>query len=91
MRAGLAALEGTLTERTEWLIAGHMHALAYKDGSLGSKGRKELESSDYFEDLMLLRECDDRGRELGIETVTIEEALQYVRSLADESYLDGMA
>lgn len=89
--AGLAALEGTLTERTEWLIAAHMHALAYKNGTLPSDARKDLERSPYFEDLMLLRQCDDRGRELGIETVTVEEALDYVRSLADESYLDGMA
>lgn len=89
--AGLAALEGTLTKRTEWLIAGHMQALAYKSGTLGSDGRKELERSEYFEDLMLLRDCDDRGRECGVETGTVEEALDYVRSLADESYLDGIA
>ncbi len=88
--AGLAALEGTVTERTTWLIAGHMHALAYKDGTLDSEGRKELELSENFDDLMLLRDCDDRGREVGIETITVEGALEYVRSLADESYLDGI-
>lgn len=89
--AGLAALEGAITPRTQWLIAAHMNALAYRNGTLGSEGRRELEASEYFEDLMLLRECDDRGREVGIESATVEEALGYIRSLADESYLEGLA
>ncbi len=88
--AGLAALEGAVTERTRWLIEHHMVALAYKDRSLPKEGRIALERSEHFEDLMLLRDCDDRGRELGIETETLDEALRYLRSLADESYLDGI-
>ena len=89
--AGLAALEGTITERTEWLIEHHMDALAYKDRSLDKEARQALERAEHFEDLMLLRDCDDLGREVGIETTTVDEALQYLRSLADESYLDGIA
>lgn len=89
--AGLAALEGTITERTSWLIEHHMLALAYKDRMLGKDEREVLEQSEHFEDLMALRDCDDRGREVGIETVTLDESLQYLRSLADESYLDGIA
>ncbi len=89
--AGLAALEGAVTERTRWLIEHHMVALAYRDRSLGKEERNALERSELFEDLMLLRECDDRGREQGVETVTVEETLRYLRSLADESYLDGIA
>jgi predicted nucleotidyltransferase len=89
--AGLAALEGAVTERTEWLIGHHMDALAYKDRSLDKESRTALEQSEHFEDLMLLRDCDDRGREVGIETTTLDEALQYLKSLADESYLDGIA
>lgn len=88
--AGLAALEGTVTERTQWLIAAHMHALEYRNGTLRGEDRRALEESEHFEDLMLLRECDDRGREVGIETTTVEEALEYLRSLDDESYLEGM-
>ncbi len=34
--AGLQALEGTITERTETLIALHMDAHAYRDGTLGA-------------------------------------------------------
>lgn len=89
--AGLAALEGAVTERTFWLIEHHMDALAYKDRRLGREERLALEQSDHFEDLMLLRDCDDRGREVGIETGTVEESIGYLRSLADESYLDGIA
>ena len=88
--AGLAALEGAITPRTAWLIEHHMDALAYKDRSLGHEERVELERSEFFDDLLLLRDCDDRGREVGIETVTIDETIQYVRSLSDESYLDGI-
>ncbi|MBI3857018.1 MAG: tRNA adenylyltransferase [Planctomycetes bacterium] len=88
--AGLAALEGVVTPRTEWLIEHHMDALAYRNRDLEKEQRVALESSEHFQDLMLLRECDDRGREVGIETGTLDETLQYLRSLADESYLDGI-
>jgi hypothetical protein len=88
--AGLAALEGAVTERTHWLIGHHMEALAYKNRSLPREERTALEGSELFEDLMLLRDCDDRGREVGIETETLAEALAYLRSLADGSYLDGI-
>jgi predicted nucleotidyltransferase len=88
--AGLAALEGAITPRTSWLIEHHMDALAYKDRTLGKEERLALEQSEFFEDLLLLRECDDLGREVGIETVTLEESLSYLRSLADESYLDDL-
>jgi len=89
--AGLAALEGAITPRTAWLIEHHMDALAYKARDLGKEEREALERSEYFEDLMALRDCDDRGREVGIETATIDEILDYLRSLADGSYLDGLA
>ncbi len=88
--AGLAALEGSITERTRWLVGHHMDALAYKDRSLAKEDRIALEGSELFEDLMLLRDCDDLGREVGVSTGTLDEALDYLRSLADESYLDGI-
>ena len=89
--AGLAALDGAVSERTRWLIEHHMDALAYRNRALGKEERNDLERSEHFEDLMLLRDCDDLGREVGVETVTIDETLEYLRSLADESYLDGIA
>ena len=83
--AGLQALEGTITERTETLIALHMDALAYRNGTLGARARLRLQQSEEFEDLMLLRELDSRGRERGAIVCEVAEALEYIKSLADES------
>jgi|SRR5579864_1647306 len=87
--AGLHALEGTLTERTEWLIAHHMDALAYADRTLGARARKALESSEYFDDVMLLRDLDDAGRVPGAPVGTVDQALDYLRQLETEDYLDA--
>ena len=79
--AGLAALEGYVTPRTRFLIAHHMDAQAYTDGSLGWRAKRRLEESEDFDDLMLLRECDDNGRRPGAPVGTIAEALAYLRRL----------
>jgi predicted nucleotidyltransferase len=81
VQAGLQALEGLITERTAWLIEHHMIALEYKAGSLGHRQRLRLEESDDFEDLMLLRECDDAGRVRGAAVCTVDEALETIREL----------
>lgn len=86
--AGLQALEGTITERTETLIAHHMDALAYMNGTLGARKRVRLQQSDDFEDLMLLRELDSRGRQPGAVVCEVSEALEYIRQMADEDDLD---
>jgi hypothetical protein len=79
--AGLEALEGLITERTNFLIAHHMDAHLYRTGKLGARMRRELEASEDFEDLMLLRECDDAGRVPGAQVGTVDEALEYLRQL----------
>jgi hypothetical protein len=84
VEAGLQALEGTITPRTETLIALHMDALAYRDGTLGARARSRLEQSEEFDDLMLLRELDSKGRQPGAIVCELEEALEYIRDLADE-------
>jgi HD domain len=89
VRAGLEALNGTLTERTTWLIAHHMDALAYRERSLDARTRKMIETSEYFDDLMLLRELDDTGRVPGAPVGSVDQALDYVRGLEDEAYLDA--
>lgn len=86
--AALQALEGAIEPRTEFLIAHHMEALAYRDGTLGHRAAKALKAHEDFEDLMLLRDCDDGGRVPGADVGTIAEALDYIRSLPDEPYLD---
>src|SRR5262249_23473968 len=83
--AGLAALEETITERTRFLIAHHMDALAYRQGKLPVRTRQELEGSPDFDDLMLLRKLDDAGRAKGVVVGTVDEALQYVRELEQQN------
>ena len=83
--AGLQALEGALTERTEFLIAHHMDAQAIEDGTLGHRAKERLRAIEHFDDLMLLRELDRAGRRTGVPVCTVAEALAYVRGL-DEEY-----
>ncbi|HZY86786.1 MAG TPA: HD domain-containing protein [Gemmataceae bacterium] len=81
VEAALQALDGLLTERTRFLIEHHMHAHDYRAGKLGGRLRRELEASPDFEDLLLLRECDDAGRVPGAPVGTVDEALDYLREL----------
>jgi predicted nucleotidyltransferase len=81
VEAALEALEGLITERTAFFIRHHMDAHDYKSRSLAPTLRRELESSPDFEDLMLLRECDDRGCMPGIMVCTLDEALDFLKEL----------
>ena len=69
------ALEGSISERTAWLIEHHMEAQAYKDGTLGARARVRLQNSEWFEDLMLFNELDRRGRMRGAVVCEVAEAL----------------
>ena len=62
-----------------------MVAQEYKAGTLGHRQRIRLEASPDFEDLMLLRELDDAGREAGARVGTIDDAINYLRDLEDEN------
>jgi hypothetical protein len=81
--AALQALEGTITDRTAFLIAHHMDAQAYRQGTLGARARGRLQQSEEFDDLMLLRELDARGRQPGALVCELSEALDYIRRLED--------
>jgi hypothetical protein len=79
--AALQALDGLTTPRTAWLIENHMLAQEYRAGTLGQRQRRKLEASDEFDDLMLLRDLDDRGRVPGASVGTVDEALAFLRDL----------
>ena len=79
--AGLQALDGLITPRTAWLIENHMLALEYKAGTLGHRQRVKLEAHEEFDDLMLLRELDTRGRVPGAQVGTVDEALDFLKDL----------
>jgi predicted nucleotidyltransferase len=84
VNAALEALEGAITPRTEFLIAHHMEAHAYREGSLGHRASCRLAESEDFEDVQLLEQCDSAGRRPGMQVCTVDEALEYLRSLAQE-------
>lgn len=79
--AALEALDGLITPRTAWLIEHHMIAHEYNAGTLGARARKRLEAHEDFEDLLLLRECDDGGRVPGARVGTVEQAVEHIRAV----------
>jgi predicted nucleotidyltransferase len=85
VEAALQALEGLITERTQFLIANHMHAHDYRSGKIGARLRRALEASPDFEDLMILEECDRLGRVPGAMVGTVDEALDYLKQLEREN------
>jgi hypothetical protein len=86
--AGVEALRGAVTERTLWLIEHHMDLLIARERPLSARLRRELESSEFLDDLKLLREVDDAGRVPGVVVETLDEVLDYLRGLEHEAYLD---
>lgn len=79
--AGLEALEGFITARTQWLIENHMLAHGLRDGTLGARGRRRLRQHACYEDLLELSSCDRDGRQRGVCVVDTDEAIDYIRSL----------
>jgi hypothetical protein len=79
---GLEALAEHITPRTAWFIAHHMDGQELLDGNLGARAVRRLKASDDFEELILLARCDRGGRHCGVETSTLEEAIDYLRELA---------
>jgi hypothetical protein len=82
--AGVEALAGLVTERTEWLIAHHMEGHEYRARTLGAGVRRRLEQSEWLEDLVLLSELDQKGRRGGVVVPTVEEAVEYIKGLQEQ-------
>jgi predicted HD phosphohydrolase/predicted nucleotidyltransferase len=86
--AALQSLEGAITARTEWLIAHHMEVQALRAGTLGVKARARIQASEYYDDLMLLSELDRRGRVRGASVCELDQALEFLRELAEQDLED---
>jgi hypothetical protein len=84
VRAAVDALRGAVTERTLWLIEHHMDLQPTGDRPPSARVRRAIESSEFFEDLKLLREVDDLGRVPGAPVGTVDESLAYLKRLEDE-------
>lgn len=80
--AALEALKGTITERMAWLIEHHMLAHEVADQSIGKRRLRRLRESEYFDDLLLLGECDRAGRKPGVEAPELDEAIESLRELS---------
>jgi hypothetical protein len=83
--AGVEALRGAVTERTLRLIEHHVDPTSPRD----ARARKPLESQEDLEDLELLRELDEAGRVQGAPVGTVDQALDYLRGLEREEYLES--
>ena len=83
--AGLTALAGFITDRTAWLIEHHQAAHQLRDKTLGLRARRRLVHAECFEDLECLADCDRRGRVRGMRVPELEDALDALRDLADNS------
>lgn len=81
--AGLEALDGFISDRTAWLIGHHMETHRIADQTLGARRRRKLAAHPWYEDLILLGQCDRGGRVPGAEVVEIEEALDYIEQLEE--------
>ena len=84
----LEALEGSISERTAWLIEHHMEAQSYRDATLGHRARLRLQESEWFDDLLLLHELDRRGRVRGAFVCELDEALDYIRGMNPDDAFD---
>jgi len=80
--AGLEALEGFITERTHWFIEHHMDAHQDLDGTLGARAKRRLKQSPDYEELLTLARCDRAGRQRGAQAPELDEALDYLREIA---------
>ncbi len=82
VQSGLEALSGLITPRTEWFIEHHMVAHEARQGTLGVRAVRRLRASESYDELILLAACDDQGREVGVQVPEVDEALDYIRELA---------
>jgi hypothetical protein len=86
--AGVEALRGAVTERTLWLIEHHMDPVGSREKSLSARRKRTLESSEFFDDLKLLRRLDEAGRVPGQHVDSIDDVLSYLKGIEQESYLE---
>jgi hypothetical protein len=80
--AAIETLRGAVTERTLWLIAHH------HDLDSGPGAERPAGPPGWLDDLRLLRDLDRAGREPGRHVDGLDAALEYLKSIEREEYLD---
>ncbi len=89
--AGLDSLGASITERTRWLITHLRDARLAIEAAPNGRPRRinTVEAApEELDDLLLLAQLDLEGRVPGAEVGSLDEALDYLRGLDAESYLD---
>jgi len=81
--AGLEALGDYITPRTAWLIEHHMLAHRILDNTIGARAHRRLRAEESYHELVLLCECDQAGRQRGVATSDLEDAIDYIRNLEE--------
>ncbi len=79
--AGIAALEGTITERTRWLIEQLPPSLPTPHQTALPRLGAATRGHEHFDDLELLRTLDLAARVPGAPVCSVEEAVEYLRRL----------
>jgi hypothetical protein len=59
-----------------------MEAQQMIDGTLGARAQRRLKQSPDYEDLLTLARCDRAGRQPGAQAPELDEALDYLRDIA---------
>ena len=80
--AGLEALDGFITPRTSWLIENHMRGHTILDRTIGARAHRRYKQHESYDELVLLAKCDRQGRQPGVEAPELDDAIDYVRDLA---------
>ena len=83
VQAGLEALHGFISDRTAWLIEHHMLAHAIHDHSIGARKHRRLRENPSYAELLLLGDCDRQGRQEGVLTDDVDDALAYIRQISE--------
>lgn len=84
--SGVEALRGAVTDRTLWLVANWKAKDPDRPGKPGPTPPPE--HPEWRDDLDLLLAADLAGRVPGAPVPTVDEALDYLRGLEAEDYLD---
>jgi len=83
--ATVTAVQDIVSDRSLWLIENLPTQLKASEGTIGVRARRRLAEHEDGEELRLLAECDSEGRVPGRQVCSLEQAIQFLQSLGEES------
>lgn len=79
--ASLEVLLPHVSETTAWFIRYLREAHRIQNGSIGARLHRKLKSHQCYGQLLELMDCDIAGRKPGVETTTLDKAIEYLRQI----------